>query len=1434
MKFKNKSKLKATLLSAAAIATSLVMGMSAACSKKSSSSEDEDKNVTKQDVQVIKNGNFEFYDDNDGLIPISNPDNWTAGSKGSTSSSLGGIINTSKERWDYITDPTLPDTLKANDELSSGDENKKNYNGALADDLPYKNTHDATLSDAGEKEKEYIANPFTHKYSYDEDGNVLDLEGNKVTTYEDDGKVYLDEEHTQELETSVLMLHNYRPAYYKGTETYYSSSSTVTLEARTAAKISLWVKTVELHFDGAKNSWTEVENEHGAYIKLDTTVGGNALDSFYIRNINTEKLNPDGDNNGWVQYTMYVQASSFASTSVTLTLGLGQNELFTVEGYAFFDDIELTTYESAAEMIEKVEDEVGEGQFEKLTENSTVNLLAPAKVNMPFFPDGERGFRVDKDEFPTNTEAGKVENNYNFDDRHFYIDLTGAGEDDGVLGFVGDANSVLNAGLTVEKTTNGKYVSSKNSPERVGLGILENEAGNAYLPNKLTGRDTSKDLLAAFSIAGDDWKFDSVYNSGYLYNDVLTKALSSAATLPGANGNTTAFVMVSANGAAYEAEFTNSSFTLEAGEFALVSFWLKTSDMDGKTAATVTVKEVRDDNEENKSDFTLDTTTLSGVTINEKEDVYDGWAECFIRIENAAKEGTDPKEFKLCFNFGNTAIQNTTQSSYKAGWMAVANASFMKLDKDVYSYTSGVSNSASLTLSEEESKTTNAFDSEQGDKNEIKNDLAIPESYVGVNGASAEVVNIDPSDELTDYDETNGNAYAGLLNKENLDNYKTCTWYSAIEALKHIADPDDNEAIWNTLAGRYSVQPLLIVNAVRDFAEVSKVYNYGYIGKNSSVSANGYTAVSVRVKASAGAIANVYLVDTDKASKQVLSFTLPKYTFWYDDSGNILKGKPKEKASVTELKENIAYTLRSDGLYEDGDGKLYANFYNYSKTFKDYDFEYETFYDENGKVVSYENLKDGETYYANAQKTAYAPHYLIANGTKIYKYSAGLGTAATYYYIVDHKVDTNKLVYGVDTSKATLRYDNTEQNEYPYQFTIDTTTEEGAKYADKWVTVTFYLHAGSKEKSYKLELWSGYRDQTSSYEASSEGSYVLFDYNTVSLTESSYNDIVKEYTGKIIDVYKNEITDELEELSDSIAYYEKLLPEEKVAEIKKNTFNYEATYYTYTLYDSDLYVPFNANTASSGETGYAYNYSDYDEKLAYFKVEDVEVEGLGEDDPNREYSMSIFADYSNFDKDISLGTSKPVEDNDHDHDEATGGTSTNFWLLLASIILLAAIVIALLAILVKELVKKFRRSKTTSGKNSYNFNKNKRYVRKYVKANGEVKPVEEGEVDASLLTDKAPEAPAPVEEAPAEETAPVEEAPAEEAPAEETAPVEEAPAEEAPVEETAPVEEAPAEDKPVEETAPVEEAPAEDKPVEETPAEDKPADGDGSDGENKE
>lgn len=1395
MNRKKRTLFKSAVIGVTALATSLTIGMSAACAKSSgnTSDPDDDKTTTKIDSQTIKNGNFEFYSDNKGLYPISSPDSWSSGSNGTSSNSMSGIIDTGKERWDYITDPELPKTLEDNDDLESGDENKKDYNGALTDDLPYKNTHTATdTEDEDEHAKDYIDNPFTHTYSYDEtcgENEVL-VDGVKKTTYKnDDGDIFLDSEFTQPLETSVLMLHNYHRGDFHGTESYYNSSTTVSLEANTAAEISVWVKTDEMYFSNAENNRTAVEFDRGAYIKVKTQVGGNSLDDIVIKNINTAKLNPDGENNGWVQYTVYVAASSFATTSVSITLGLGEYEQSTVEGYAFFDDVTIKKYLNQTDM----ETKSAEG-WAKIHETATEDK-PDVNVSYPLSPDAQTEFRVDVEKVKTEDGNGGVKdqiyNNF-FDDRHFFIDFASSAFKTNDTFHLN--TETVKAGLTVEDTSTGKYVCTENKTGNTyktnGLGAISDPADRLYIPNALRNNqiNINDDILATTSIGGSDWTFND-FGTGY--SNILTPALKTATELPGAGDSTEALVLLSARGAAYEAQITDPSFVIGDDKYMLVSFWIKTSDMNGNTAATVKVAGVGDD-EDNTSSFTVDTTTLSPVTIgegdDEREDVYNGWARCFVRVSNTSKAEAD-KQFKLIINFGTTSIRSAARSAFKYGWVAIANPSIMELDKDVFGYTSGSSQVATLSFTETTETTSHQFDTEQGEKNEIKKDLANPSSYTGVNGAS-KFVDSTNSFTLDGYDDANKNAYAGLLNKENFANYASryeanhtdCMWYNALQTIAaRNNDVSTSEKLWNAVFGGYTVQPLLIVNTVRTFkntstnTDESKIYNYGYIGNSASVSANGYSAVSVRVKASAGAIANVYLVES-KTGGNVLTYVTPEYNFWYDADGNILKGEPDKDATTAEQKENIAYSLRKDGLYENGDGKLYANFYNLTKQY-DISLEHESFFNADGEPVRFEDLVKGETYYGDAQCSTYAPHFLIAGGkdnNKVYKYSGeGLGESATYYYIENGKANTKKVVHGVDPTIA--RYKNSEAPDTPYYFTIDTTANP--EYADKWITVTFYIHAGAEAKNYKLELWSGARDEESSYGADAQDSYVIFDYSDLSssLSQSTYDELVNKYSTDIIEEYKKVIVNDLDkELEDNDANISDL--EEIAGENNKiGLYDYKAEYYTFSLFDSKAFIPFNGETNSEG-TGYSFDYSESAESLAYLKVIDNGLPYGSNDTDNAIYTMSSFIDYSILDKDIDIiGEPTAPDTPDTPSESNSSGNSINVWLLASSIVLVVAIFVAIAAIFIRDFVKKHKKNAKAVGKNSYNFNKNKRYVKKYVKSNGEVKePVEEN-VDESLLSDKPAETDeATVEETPATES--VDEQP-ETSEASETAETDEAPAE---------------------------------------------------------
>lgn len=1375
MNKKRSTVIKSALLGIMAMATSLSVGLSA-CKKTDDGNEDSDNSTTKIDTQVIKNGNFEFYSHNKGIYPICTPNDWTGSTNGNSSASMSGIIDTRKDRWDYITDESLPDKLEENDAKKSSDDSKKDYNGAMPDDLPYKNTHLAIDSSSEEEDaRDYIPNPFTHEYRYDNDGKYYDNDGNEITVYanEDEyGRLYLDEDYEDLFETSVLMIHNYRRGYYTGTETSYKSGTTLTLEANTACEVSVWVKTCDLTFDGAKSTRTPVEFERGAYIKVETQVGGNSLSTFIIRNINTEKLNPEpetGDwkDNGWVQYTIYVEASTFAETTINLTLGLGESSIYTVEGYAFFDDITYTKYLNPAKMA--ADESSKYGDFKEEYKGAVGDPIC-----YPLEPDPDTEFRVDVENYqikdPDNPGKVKPETKLNYsENREFLIDCASTPVETDDSSEPGEVNkfefdSTIQAGLTVEETSTGKFVSSKGKTTLTN-NILELNNGaydpGTHTPTKLgdNGLDVSGDILLTTTITGEGWSFNDVATP---YKDKLTEALKTAVDLPGVEGETSALVILSALGAPYEArigatnytsgsDVKNGLFTLKDGKYALISFWIKTEDMKGNKAATITAVEVENGKEtKNSASFTIDSTKESTINIGEEENVYNDWVRCFIRVSNTSKT---EKSFIIKVNLGETTIKGTSKNSYTAGWLALVNPSYMNLSKEVYGHSSTVSHSATLSFTEESTNTSHNFDS--AEESNIKKDIATPGSYTGINGASIHITAQNShagSDEdyNVDYNKTNSNPYAGLINKEYFEsnNYEDKNWYQSLTAIA-------NSSVWKDIFSEYTVQPLLIVNTVREFNEQSKIYNYGFVGNSSSIDTNGYVAVSVKVKASAGAIANVYLVEDKTSRAEVLKYNVPEFNFWYDSYGNILKGEPKDGATSTEKKENIAYTLRKDGLYENGDGKLYANFYNLEKYY-DLSFEHESFFDEKGNPIAFEKLETGKTYYANADKTKYAPHYLIAGGngnSKVYCYNEGIGDDATYFYMENSKVNTGKVVYGVNKNVATLRYDESNTPETPYKFTIDT-NKEGAKYAGKWVTVTFYIHAGARSKNYRLELWSGYRDEESSYGDSVDSpnhSYVVFDYSSISLDKNTFEGLRDAYVNEIIADYREMITAKLDDNNANI----KKLEEIAALEHKESTlYNYEAKYYTFSLYDSPDFIPFNGETADKNQSGYSYDYTEYEEQLSFLRVVD-DGQGKKLDVESESYTMAAFIDYSPLDQDIAIIGIPTVSEsgNNNNNNDSDKENNTNFWLLFTSIVLVVVIFVAMIAIFIRDFAKKHRRGKT-AGKNSYNFNKNKKYVRKYVKANGEAPVIVEDDLDESILTDaKNDENVEAVDVAPAEENA---------------------------------------------------------------------------------
>ncbi len=1438
----SKRRLKYVFMALACTASFSLTGLAAACTPPED--KEEDKKPAREDTQLLKNGNFEFFtvpekekDGNEPVYLINSPTNWTRG--GTSPYTMTGIIGTSDKAWGVMSDPELAGKLDFNNELDSSSANYKNdyidYNGMKSSDIPYRDTWAAlneskiedweshfgitteqgkyyigegddktevyckTEGEGDDEErtfyfdeqltrpisKQIIDNPGTHyDVKEDKDGYYY-MDGDKrVKVYADEkGDYYLaydeDKDEYSEPISHVLMLHNYATTHNGLAQSY--TSVTVDLPANTAAEVSLWVKTTDLMF----NQGEKVTQDRGANISVSHTVGGSTLADFTISCINTQKLIDEGfatdDYNGWVEYTVYVNACDFAASTISIKLGLGESD-YAVEGYAFFDDVKVT----------KFVDLEREGcSYDKEVVDKAVWTLSDDV--------SEKVFKADS--YKRNN--GNVKDHRFAGNFHYLLDL--ASEDTYKQVTFGSDNDIiknLKTGLTQDAD---KYVSSTNLSgiKLVGFPSVEGLGKDYKLPDSLknlkvdgvsgVGLDTRKDLLAHVK-AGYSFK-----GSETEYAENLNTALKDVVQLPKINNfgaeDDNVLVMLSANGAAYTSSF---ELAVAGDDYQIISFWVKTSDMEGGTAATVKVSDT--DNKDNSANVALDTKGIVTDIDDDNKDIYNGWVQCFFFVHNDTNED---KQIKVEFSFGNTAIKDTTVTSYKAGWVALANMQALSVNEETFGYTGSGSYTASLTLKEEEEKKTSVFDEVYGSQShDITEGLVNASSYNGVNGGSSFVKN--NGHVSIPYDNINTNPNAGLLNREYAGNYEKTDWYKALMngfGVNVDVNYSDTQALanWTKVFGAQSVQPLVIINdgdresyveiktANKDnfkyyyikneqgnfeavntldnpefdeeetYYAIKHVLNYGFIGKDSTVSADSYQTVSVKVKVSAGAVAYIYLVDTD-ATENVLGFSAPSYSFYYDIDGNVLKDEHDPDAPLKDQRENVLYTLRDDGLYEDKNGNLFANLYNYTKLYYDQQADY---YNADGKRVNFDDLKLGETYWLSADaankkdESKQVNHYLTNSaGKKLYEYKDG-----KHYYIVDGKTQET-VINKFDTQYA--RYDYSELDEQ-YKFVLDARYDvngkfmtdstagvagydkNGNKVAGEWFTVNFVLHAGSAEKKYRLELWSGERESELTSDGATtgaKGSSVIFDYSYTSVKDDTLRN---EYENEIVKAYQSLLSSKgllaNPSSTENISYYEKLvkqyIEENKLSEsdITGILNNYKAHYYTFSLYDSGSFQPFNKETADENATGYDYNVEDYKETLAYLEMKDGNT-------------YSVFADYSTVDKSITLGTDTDT-DTDEGEDENKEDNSS-VWLLVSSILLVIALLFTMLSIFVKDSLKKARRNKAY-GKNAYNRSKANRYIRKYGIAKEEIEEdeaqpsednaeeVTETEVTDSAETENVPE-----------------------------------------------------------------------------------------------
>ena len=1093
-----------------ALSLSLLMASSvaglAACTSDSStstSSSSSSSTTTEKDTGIITNASFKTFNTNDGKNLIGKTvTGWTRSTISNlTSTSASGIISTKTEDWDNLTGSKVVDPDKLTVEQA-----KAQWDNMSAKDriLFMEAWEDAHPDDKIEKELDFIT-----EYNVDSDDLPTCENPGTAPGAEDD---------------NVLMLHNaYDWNNYKqiGTAQKFTSSSTVTVKAGTAASVSVWVNTKDLM---TSNSYGEPQPavDKGAFISITHSVGGSSMNPVQINNINT-----DGE---WQQYTFYLNSTAYADTTFTVVFGLGQGSSDDrwghVSGYAFFDEIEC-------EIITREE-------------------FADAEVDQSFNFEHSKEERV-IDNYATPVDTLAIDYFGAFSAQENYLDS-----------FTADAFKV-----TTETGKHGDVYTAADVEDinvYPGLGLSTEDVITAVFNNAEAMKDVDNKLL------------QQVYADYFEGKDFLKDQ----------GKNEQILMLMSPSGVAYTADTNDNVFQVPAGEFMAISFFVKTSDMNGVTGAGVTLHHGN-----NKYSLTnLDTSDITPVEIGDNEDVYTGWQQCLFYVKNATESAQD---FRLSFSFGPTTVIGLTKSSFYTGFAAFAGFETLSMSEAQFASAQSGTFSTIVTLNDEvetSSSSTNGFDTAATVPTDaIESGFADPRNYRGVYtnnvllGGTESAIHEHPS--------------AGLLNKD----------YADAEKYQEILTAIGGEgATWKDVFGN-ATQPLVIYN------EKAQENAYGYLGATKTFSASNYATVSLRMKVSAGATANVYLIDMDNLDKDALTYnsTLSigsKIVYWYNDDGDVCTMDPsdehydKDRHVALKLQDNGLYTVNAkwEGYKAEYEGKYFANLKNYEE-------------DEAGnKLIA----KDGVSYDYNDK------HIHDGNDGIAYYYKNG-----KYYAYSNYTTEVS------DFSDLAISTRYTAENSRDLSFTIVGTEANEAN----WITVTFYIHTGNVAKNYRLEIWSGARDNSVK---NGEGSYIIIDANNPNnLDATSFADNMKDRNAE----------GDFDTFDSVFSFYD----------------NAKFLRYDETLDKNDVGNSYDNYLSSSKTAGTAY--------LKY--ITDTVLE--------------LYADYQYAEDSVSVDPAEDVEtDDNHDHSEET---ETNPWLLGSSIVIAAVLLFAVASLIIRKVVKAQRRKK---------------------------------------------------------------------------------------------------------------------------------------------
>ncbi len=854
-KFRRRSLAALTL----ALSATLTLSALAACAPADDTADDEEEETTtsQTDTQKIRNGNFEFYSEMDvedrkeKLDLISSPDSWSFTSGSPTSDSKSGLIDTTE--WNYLSTQGR--------ELTSVEDAVAHWNDdevTAYDRLKFLDAFEDEIDDLdSDSEAAQLFDDYTYSIDYND---VEYLSGISAAPTARPGAA--------EDETGVLMIHNHRTSDgVLGTGQYYTSSTSITLDAGTSARVSVWVRTNDLKHYYDENEDTAVKGNAGAYIRINQTVGGQTLDPVYIENINT--------NGEWAEYTVYVRANSFSSSTFTVVLGLGQGSsdqrIEYVDGFAFFDDVSCEVLPAA--------------DFDEVSAGTSVGECT-----------------IDSTETEKRFE-GKTYTTVK-------IDL------DAALGTADDLNIAQGNAQITKDPDGGKsnIVYDGTYPDDYAMtttaaALAAATADNAYLKNVY-----DSDFAGAFPFEGaaDDMTvimLMSVSSAPYT-------ASSESYTLPAGEHMIVSFWVKTS-----EIGGTGASATLVDGE--------NRTQISAFDSTTVDPVDIDDDRKDIYNGWVQCFFFISNETESDKEfhlEFSYGPTDVATAEQTAYDDGYAAfTNFEVLENVNGKYIGYASSGSYAQVVTLTGevdndsgfDTSGTNTDKDIRNTLATPANfrgvpNASTSIVTGGVENSTVPDTLQSGLLQAK----YASTYMGKATSS------EPAD-----------AWATELNAiANANNYTFAPdsnlsageqWWAKIFG--------DYNADGTRASSRVANRPLVVLNTSDE-----EVSSYGYLSRDTfSVAANSYQRISLRVKLSANATATVYLIDTSDVKNgwnDPLTPTLPAITFWYDDNGNIVLGDPS--ASDFNSREDILFYREDNGLYTKvgaNDGNYYANLKNYTQ-----------------------------------------------------------------------------------------------------------------------------------------------------------------------------------------------------------------------------------------------------------------------------------------------------------------------------------------------------------------------------------------------------------------------------------------------------------------------------------------------------------------------